>query len=43
MVTVASDFLGMLNGKWSSENFKDEQFNEKFGVGLFVFSVAIST
>jgi hypothetical protein len=32
MVTVASDFLSMLNGKWSSEKFQDEQFNKKFGV-----------
>jgi hypothetical protein len=24
MVTVASDFLSMLNGKWSSEKFQDE-------------------
>jgi hypothetical protein len=28
MVTVASDFLSMLNGKWSSEKFQDEQFIE---------------
>jgi hypothetical protein len=34
MVTVASDFLSMLNGKWSSEKFQDEQFNEKFGVAF---------
>jgi hypothetical protein len=34
MVTVASDFLSMLNGKWSSEKFHDEQFNEKFGVAF---------
>jgi hypothetical protein len=32
MVTVASNFLSMLNGKWSSEKFQDEQFNKKFGV-----------
>jgi hypothetical protein len=34
MVTVTSDFLSMLNGKWSSEKFQDEQFNEKFGVAF---------
>jgi hypothetical protein len=34
MVTVASDYLSMLNGKWSSEKFQDEQFNEKFGVAF---------
>jgi hypothetical protein len=34
MVTVASDFLSMLNGKWLSEKFQDEQFNEKFGVAF---------
>jgi hypothetical protein len=34
MVTVASDFLSMLSGKWSSEKFQDEQFNEKFGVAF---------
>jgi hypothetical protein len=35
MVTVASDYLSMLNGKWSSEKFQDEQFNEKFaGQGI---------
>jgi hypothetical protein len=32
MVTVTSDFLIMLNGKWSSQKFQDEQINEKFGV-----------
>jgi hypothetical protein len=34
MVTVASDFLSMLNGKWSSQKFQDEQINEKFGVAF---------
>jgi hypothetical protein len=34
MVTVASDFLIMLNGKWSSQKFQDEQINEKFGVAF---------
>jgi hypothetical protein len=29
MVTVASDFLSMLNGKWSSEKLQDEQFKDK--------------
>jgi hypothetical protein len=24
----------MLNGKWSSEKFQDEQFNEKFGAAF---------
>ena len=32
--SVASDFLGMLNGKWSSQKFQDEQINEKFGVAF---------
>jgi hypothetical protein len=30
----ASDFLSMLNGKWSSPKFHDEQINEKFGVAF---------
>jgi hypothetical protein len=30
MVTVASDFLIMLNGKWSSQKFQDEQINELY-------------
>jgi hypothetical protein len=34
MVTVASDFLSMLNGKWLSQKFQDEQINEKFGVAF---------
>jgi hypothetical protein len=34
MVIVASDFLSMLSGKWSSEKFQDEQFNDKFGVAF---------
>jgi hypothetical protein len=34
MVTVASDFLIMLNGKWSSQKFQDEQINDKFGVAF---------
>jgi hypothetical protein len=34
MVTVASDFLIMLNEKWSSQKFQDEQINEKFGVAF---------
>ena len=34
MVTVAFNFLSMLNGKWSSVKFQDEQFNEKFGVAF---------
>jgi hypothetical protein len=36
MVTVASDFLIMLSGKWSSQKFQDEQINEKFGVAFYV-------
>jgi hypothetical protein len=24
----------MLSGKWSSEKFQDEQFNDKFGVAF---------
>jgi hypothetical protein len=34
MVTVASDFLSMLNGKWSSEKLQDEQFKDKIGVAF---------
>ena len=32
--SVASDFLSMLNGKWSSQKFQDEQINEKFVVAF---------
>ena len=32
MVAVASAFLCMLYGKWSSEKFQEEQFNEIFGI-----------
>jgi hypothetical protein len=42
MVTVTSDFLSMLNGKWSSEKFQDEQFNEKFGVVFSDGDICIS-
>jgi hypothetical protein len=42
MITVASDFLSMLNGKWSSQKFQDEQINVKFGVAFSDGDICIS-